>query len=184
MEPQTQERPAAPPRVREVDQPVPFTLRDGRTMLLRRIRPDDAEDLVEGFRMLSPRSVRMRFFSPMRELDPRFARRLADVDFVSRAAFVATFPDDDQVRAVGRYESDSPGVAEVAFVTLDELQGQGIASAMLERLVDLARSNGIRTFVAYVLPENAAMLNLFRRCGLPRRIRRDGELIRVELDLS
>src|SRR5690606_7697624 len=110
----------------EIGRHQPFSLRDD--VEIRPIRPSDAQALIEGFRRLSPETIRRRFFAPLRELNPEFARRLANVDFVDRAAFVATLPGSDQVVAVGRYDRVGPDTAEVAFVTLDQLQRRGIAS--------------------------------------------------------
>ncbi|MGE5596565.1 MAG: N-acetyltransferase family protein [Hyphomicrobiales bacterium] len=174
---------ASPGRGHEIVLPEPFTLRDGREVVFRRIRPDDAQQLVEGFRRLSPESRRRRFFSPLRELDPALAGRLANVDFVRRAAFVATFPGEDIVRAVARYEQVDSHTAEVAFTVADELQGQGIASHLLHHLAALARLNGIDRFVADVLAENSGMLEVFAGSGLPMRSVSQGLTWRVTLDI-
>lgn len=168
----------------ELKQPELAKLRDGRPIVVRRIRPDDAPRLIEGFQRLSPRSVRLRFFSPLRELDPRFAQRLANVDFVTRAAYVVTFPDEDDILAVGRYEGMTNATAELAFVVADDLQGQGIATHLLQHLVALGRANGLERFTAMVLPENPDMLDVFRGSGLPMRVTHGGEAYRVELRLN
>lgn len=180
----SEHRPHVEHLVHEIDRPEPFRLRDGRTVVLRRIRPDDATALMRGFRELSPETVRLRFFAPLRELNPQFALRLADVDFVDRAAFVATLPGCDRVVAVGRYDRIGPATAEVAFVTLDRLQGQGIASHMFWHLVQLARRNHIQRFVATVLPENQTVLRMLRATGFPMRTRRSGSIVEVELEMA
>lgn len=166
----------------EIGRHQPFSLRDD--VEIRPIRPSDAQALIEGFRRLSPETIRRRFFAPLRELNPEFARRLANVDFVDRAAFVATLPGSDQVVAVGRYDRVGPDTAEVAFVTLDQLQRRGIASRIFRRLLRLARHNGIRRFVATVLPENHAVLRLLRSTGLPMRTSRAGSAVEVMLEIA
>jgi ribosomal protein S18 acetylase RimI-like enzyme len=65
----------------------------------------------------------------------------------------------------GRYIVAEPGRAEVAFAIIDEYQGQGIGTALLRNLLLIARANGLKQLVAEVLPENAPMLALFRKCG-------------------
>lgn len=142
----------------------PITLRDGTQMVMRRIAPDDWVELIALVARLSPESRRFRFFTPKRHIPPAFARRLAIVDFVDRAAFVCHLPGETAIRAVGRYESERPGgpTAEVAFVVEDAYHGQGIGTHLLEHLEELARANGKTEFVASVLAENDDMLELFR----------------------
>lgn len=151
----------------ETTGPEPFRLRDGRELSIRRIRPDDAPRLGDFASRLSPNALRLRFFTPIHSLDPKFLERLANVDFCERAAFVATFPGEDEIVAVGRYADDGDGVAEVAFTVLDELQGNGIASELLSHLAQLARANGYEEFTATLLAENVDMMDVFRHSGFP-----------------
>lgn len=170
----------------DVTRPEPIRLIDGREMVIRRMRSDDAPRLQAFFDRLSPHARRMRFFTPMRLLSPRFAAELARVDFVERAAFVATFPREDDVRAVGRYHRDENDAAnaEVAFTVQEDLQGQGIATHLLRHLTQLALENGITCFTALVLHENEDMLEVFRNSGLAARVINEGDLFRVEMKLA
>lgn len=161
----------------------PFRLRDGREMIIRRIQPDDAERLMAFHRTLSARTRRFRFFSPMKELEPHFATRLANVDFVSRAAFLAVFADSGEMGAVGRYERDGPASAEVAFVVHDSLQGQGLGTELLQHLASLARAHSFQTFTAAVLSDNVDMLDVFRHSGFPLRMVGEGGVTRVLMDI-
>lgn len=163
--------------------PEPFRLRDGREMVIRRIAPDDAERLIAFHRTLSARTRRFRFFSAMKELDPGFATRLANVDFSSRAAFLAIFADTGEMGAVGRYERDGPASAEVAFVVHDSLQGQGLGTELLQHLAVLARAQAIETFTAMVLSDNIDMLDVFRHGGFPLRMVAEGGVTRVVMDI-
>ena len=58
--------------------------------------------------------------------------------------------------------SEDPVEAEVAVVVADPWQGLGVGSALLERLVERAREEGIRQFVAIVLSDNEEALEMFR----------------------
>ena len=71
----------------------------------------------------------------------------------------------DTIIGAGRYIVAEPGKAEVAFAIIDEYQGQGIGTALLRHLVMIARESELQQLVAEVLPENAPMLALFRKCG-------------------
>ena len=173
-----------PDSLHDTGHPESFQLRDGRAMVIRRIRPDDAPRLQALHDRLSDRTRRLRFFTRLKRLDAGFAGRLATVDFVKRAAFAASFPEDDAIWAVGRYEIEPSGDAEIAFVVHDDLQGQGLGSELLHHLAQLARTNRIPRFTATTLAENAEMLDVFRNCGLPCTVRFHGDTASVELDLG
>lgn len=162
-----------------------ISLKDGREMVMRRIRPDDWTELIGLVARLSPESRRFRFFTPKRHIPPAFARRLAIVDFKDRAAFVCCFPGETAIRAVGRYESDAPGseTAEIAFVVEDSLHGQGIGTHLLSHLRQLALANGKRTFVASVLGENDDMLELFRHAHPGADFQHERDIVHVTMAL-
>lgn len=52
--------------------------------------------------------------------------------------------------------------AEVAIEVADHLHGRGLGTVLIERLAMIAEQHGITHFVAEVLPENRAMLDVFR----------------------
>jgi len=64
----------------------------------------------------------------------------------------------------GRYDRlpDEPTVAEVAFGVEDAHQGRGIGTQLLTHLTNYARHHGVEGFRAYVLPDNYAMMRVFR----------------------
>jgi GNAT superfamily N-acetyltransferase len=70
--------------------------------------------------------------------------------------------------AVGGYDRlDDHRVAEVAFVVADAYQHHGLATMLLHRLAEAARSAGIERFISEVLAENRAMLSVFHDVGFP-----------------
>jgi acetyl coenzyme A synthetase (ADP forming)-like protein len=153
------------------DYSVEEILRDGRSILIRALRPDDKARLLEHFRGLSDQSVHFRFFSAKRDLSEAELARFTELDFVRDAALVATLVDGDRERiiGVGRYnalgDEGTPSRAEVAFAVTDANQGRGIGTLLLEHLVPIARANGITEFQANVLGENNRMLQVFAKSG-------------------
>ena len=81
----------------------------------------------------------------------------------------------------GRFIMVKPGSAEVAFFVVDAWQGQGIGSLLMRHLAILGRAAGLAEFVAEVLAENASMLGVFRKSGLPMTTRRGDGVIHVSL---
>ena len=72
----------------------------------------------------------------------------------------------------------------MAFAVVDQVQGQGLGSALLRHLSSLARKAGLQEFVAEVLLENAAMLKVFEKSGLEVTTTRESQTIHVVLGLT
>jgi len=169
--------PGAEPAHWETD----VVLADGGSTHVRPIRPSDAAAL-EAFHLgLSPESARRRFFGFKPTLTPKELERFTNVDHHARVALVAEL--GDRLIAVARYDRhpDSPADAEVAFVVLDQEQGRGIASVLLDHLAAAARERGITRFVAETLAENQPMLAVFRAAGFVEHTRRDIDGVTVEM---
>lgn len=171
-----------PPGYEAVDR-----LKDGTSVVVRAIRPDDAAGVLAAFKRLDAQSVCTRFFTYRKGLSATELAQITDVDFDREAALVVTIPEGCEERLIGggRYVADtSAQSAELAFVTDEKFRGQGIASVVLRHLMDIGRSRGVRRFEADVLAQNQAMLAVFRRCGLPVKEKLDGDVVHVTLPLD
>ncbi|MGI9616695.1 MAG: GNAT family N-acetyltransferase [Acidimicrobiales bacterium] len=150
---------------------------------VRPIKPSD-RDLLEDFHgRQSQQSIYLRFFQFRPNLSSAELDRLTQVDYVNRMAFVALI--GGELVAVARYEelrsSDRP---EIAFFVDDQHHGRGLGTLMLEYLAAAARSHGIEGFSASVLPENHAMLGVFKRAGFTVKTWFEDGLIGVDLDIA
>ena len=147
---------------------VDVILRDGSTLRLRAPAHRDADALVEFFERLSEQSRYLRFHG-IRHVDATLVEHVLDPNWVDRGALVGVLADADggeRVVAVAEYARlRDPAVAEVAFTVAEEFQGRGAATRLLEQLAVRAAEAGIESFVAEVLPENTAMLSVFRDAG-------------------
>jgi GNAT superfamily N-acetyltransferase len=146
------------------------TLRDGRPILLRPIRPDDEPELREGFARLSRRSRYLRFHGTLNELPGEAWHALTHADGVDQCAVVALDASPDGARrglGVARYVRvpGQPDRAEIAITVADEAQGLGLGEQLLRLLARRADARGIDMFVAYVLFENRNARSLFERLG-------------------
>ncbi len=148
-------------------------LRNGRSVTIRAIRPDDKGLLIDTLSRVSPQSLYLRLFSAKRKFSDDEMNRIMTVDFVNVVALVAVMDENgvDKIVGGGRYvrigPSDIEQRAEVAFLIDDAHQGLGIGSRIFKHLVEIARESGITHFEAEVLPSNTPMLRLFARSGLP-----------------
>jgi acetate---CoA ligase (ADP-forming) len=144
-------------------------LRDGGSIHIRAIRPDDKQRLLDHFSRLSAQSVYFRFFRAKKRLTDDELVQFTEVDFRCNAALVASLGQGAEERfiGVGRYavvDADATR-AEVAFAVADDYQGRGVGTLLLEHLAPIARANGITEFEADVLGENNRMLEMFAQSG-------------------
>jgi RimJ/RimL family protein N-acetyltransferase len=142
-------------------------LRDGRTIEIRALRPDDREDMLAAIGRTSAQSLRRRFFGPKRGFSETELAFFMNIDFDNHVALIAQIDEDGRPSIVGggRYIVVEAGRAEIAFVVVDAYQGQGIGSALMRHLSHLARDAGLKGLIAEVLPENTAMLKVFSKFG-------------------
>ncbi len=147
---------------------VEEVLRDGGSIHVRALRPDDRERLLEHFKGLSQQSRYYRFFGLKRSMSDAELVRLTQLDFVTHVGLVATLRDatGEHFIGVARYiRLADPTHAEVSFAVLDEHQGRGIGSILLDHLSRIARASGIVELEADVLGDNNRMLEVFAKSG-------------------
>ncbi len=163
---------------------VDAVLSDGGTVHIRPIRPDDAPAHRAFFSYLSEESIYFRFFTSKRELSDAEVEHFTTVDYHDRMAFAAFIRDE--MIAVGRYDRLAASArAEVAFAVVDEHQGRGIASLLLEYLAAYAPDNGITRFTADTLTENRRMLDVFTAARLHRESQSTSDgVVRITFDIE
>ncbi len=165
------------------------TLRNGMSVTVRAIRAEDGEVLMAAFKGLDARTVYLRFFAPKPEITPGELREVTDIDFERTVALVTCLQDGEgeKIIGIGQYfvygNGGLPVKAEVAFMVAEDYQRLGIASITLRHLAGIAQGNGVRGFYAEVLPENEAMLAVFRKSGFLVSEERTEGMIHVTLSL-
>lgn len=159
---------------------------DGRALEIRALRPDDRERMLAAIDHTSAQSLYRRFFAAKRHFTDKEIAFFLNVDFREQVALVATADEDGEQAIVGgaRYVATRPGQAEVAFTVIDEYQRRGIGAALVRHLVDIGRAAGLTELTAEVLPDNAPMLKLFERTGLPLSSRREADAVHLVLRLT
>ena len=166
---------------REIDAQVKGA--DGAAAVLRPITPDDAAALVNFHATLSSDTTHMRFFNVHPHLSETEVRHFTHVDHHDREAIVVIA--EAAIIGVGRLDRipDSTD-AEVAFVVSDTYQNHGIGTALLMRLADHARSEGVQRLLASTLCENRAMIAVFNHSGFNTVRTRDHGVYQYEMVLG
>ena len=166
-QPPGSERLAIRPYPKELEGQI--ALRDGHQLPLRPIRPEDEPRLQEAFQHMTPEDIRLRFFSPLRVMHHDFAAQLTQIDYDRAMAFVVLDSRADEsanIVGVGRLSADPDREhAEYAVTVRSDWQGRGLGYALMLKMIDYARSKGIRELFGYVLRENTAMVAMSRKLG-------------------
>jgi len=162
------------------------TLRDGRPIEIRALKPDDEADMLVAIDRTAAESRRRRFFVSKRGFSEQEKAFFLNVDFVNHVALVATIDEGGRRTIIGggRYVVTGPGKAEVAFVVIDAYQGQGIGAMLTRHLASLARAAGLNELAADVLPENAAMRKVLGKFGFEAGRSHDPQVIHMTLPLT
>ena len=147
-----------------VDPEQGVILRNGSSVRIRAIRPDDEPRLMALCRRLSSDTVYQRFFS-FRPLLPEEAHAFANVDYRQRMAVVAEVDSGQETELVGvaRYGPSDEGTADIGLVMADAWQGLGLGSLLLEEILRAGEQRGIHKFSADVLTDNRRALRLLAR---------------------
>lgn len=135
---------------------------------------------------MSAESIYRRFFYPKKSATDQERAFYLNPDFATHVALVVVLEEEGReiIAGAGRYIGSAPGQAEVAFAVDDPHQGLGIGSLVMRHLTAIARAQGLREFVADVLPENAPMLKVFEKCGLRIKTKREPDALHVTLSLG
>jgi RimJ/RimL family protein N-acetyltransferase len=160
-------------------------LRNGHSIEIRSLRPDDRDDLIDSVGRISAQSLYRRFFGVKRHFTEQEIGFFTNVDFVNHVALVAVTEENGRCIIVGggRYVVLGPEKAEIAFAVVDQYQGQGIGAALMRHLVAIGREAGLKELTAEVLPDNIAMLKVFERSGLHLTTTRGTQIVHVALQL-
>ncbi len=136
------------------------------TLTVRPVAPDDKAAMVKAFQKLSKETVYRRFLAPVKRLTESELAYLTELDHADHEALIA-LTDAGEIVGVARYvraEGD-PFSAEAAVTVPDAWQRRGVGTALLRRLADRARRNGIERFTGVCLISNREMLQLFDELG-------------------
>ncbi|HEY9099480.1 MAG TPA: bifunctional acetate--CoA ligase family protein/GNAT family N-acetyltransferase [Thiobacillus sp.] len=145
-----------------------WQLPSGHDVVIRPIRPEDAE-LTQGFvKGLSEESRYFRFMDAVSELSPVALARLTQIDYAREMALLAlTEIDGREVElGVARYAINPEGTScEFALVVSDQWQKQGIGHKLMDVLMDVARGKGVKVMEGEVMKINHSMLKLVQGLG-------------------
>lgn len=158
-------------------------LRDGSTVRVRAMRPEDDKALLGLFTSLSEESRWLRFFSPTQGAAlAAEAHRETNLD--RTFGLLALSGEEERVVGHAFYAGLDEHRAEVAFTIANDFQGRGLGTILLGQLAEVAVANNIQMFEAEVIAANHAMLHVFRESGFPIEVTAIAGELHVEFPTS
>lgn len=142
----------------------------GMKVLLRPLKHSDGPLLKQFFYTLSPESVYNRFLSPIHDVTDEQVHNFVDIDYDKTMAIAAVAVNEygEEILGVARYVRQDGQKADVAVVVSDAIQGRGIGTLLLRRITEIARDNGVSTFISIVDPQNIKLLRFAKFLGFKR----------------
>ena len=140
-------------------------LNDGTDIVIRPIRPEDAEIEAKFVRELSKESKYFRFMNSIQELSQEMLVRLTQIDYHNEMALIAVRPLEDGEDQIGvaRYSTNVDRKScEFALVVADKWHGKGIAHLLMRNLMEVARDRELEIMEGQVLSDNKRMLELMK----------------------
>ena len=121
---------------------------------------------------LSDRSVYLRYLAPMLLSERVTHERLSRVchsDYSREIVLVVETEKDGKriISAVGRLSKfrGEDEEARISLLVSDKFQGEGIGMELVNRLIEVAKREKIKTIIAVMSPENETMKVLCRKTG-------------------
>ena len=162
-----------------------FVTRDKKRIFMRPVRPGDAEQMIGLFSDLSPETVYLRFFSPIKRISKTHLIRLTQIDYDREIALIALAGPSEQRKIVGvaRIIFHPAGEkGEFALVLADDFQGKGIGQVLFKRALVSAQKYGLKQIYGPVLSTNTAMLALGQKLGFA--VKRDVDSSEYKLEIN
>jgi acetyltransferase len=134
---------------------------------------------------MNPEDMRRRFLAPITTISRPLLVRLTQLDYDRDIAFVA-LDQTGELAGIVRYSSDPDHrTAEYGVLVRSDLKGRGLGVALMRRLIDYARQEGLEQLYGAILPDNERMLRICRQLGFSVDERVPGEqLVRASLKLA
>ncbi|HMF36893.1 MAG TPA: GNAT family N-acetyltransferase, partial [Isosphaeraceae bacterium] len=173
---------------------APWTGKDGLTVTIRPIRPEDEPLVVRFHEKLSEYTVYLRFFQTVK-LSRRIAHdrliQTCHTDYDREMALVADYKDPQtgecEIIAMGQLSRQyGTAEAELSLLVRDEFQRRGLGTAILRQLVAIGRDQQLHHIRAVVLAQNFGMLRICDKLGFRTYPAEDEDedLIQAELVLA
>lgn len=164
------------------DRSIVTELLDGSVISIRPLEPSDAATILSLYESLTDEERYLRFFTMHPAHLEKLARSLSTP--TNDQCSVGAFSSGRLLGVANYVVCQQPGSAEVSVVVAHAEHLRGVGTALLRRLGEIARENGLRHLVAEVLWENQHMLRVLADAGWPCTRHLEDSVLHVDVDLT
>ena len=141
-------------------------LPDGTRVLMRALRPEDSALYPDFVTHVTREDARLRFFSAVSGLSEERIAELTRLDYERAMAFIAIGEATGDMLGVVRLHLDADRKdGEYAVIVRSALKGHGLGWLLMQRMIEYARTIGLKRVHGQVLAENTTMLRMCAHLG-------------------
>ena len=163
-----------------------WKLRDGRTILLRPIKPEDEPLWLEMFQNFSDESIHYRFFEIIKDTPHEVRVRYCNIDYDREIGIVAELNEGGRRKILGvvRLIVEPNGkTGEIAIIVADPWQGLGLGSKMTDYMIEICKDKKLETVYGIMLRDNHRATNLMEKMGFTLKYL-DHDTVKATLNLK
>ncbi|MEQ9546430.1 MAG: GNAT family N-acetyltransferase [Marinobacter sp.] len=181
-------RPIIQPYPRELEEWIMLP-KSGRRVIIRPVLAEDEPAHRAFHELQSPESIRYRFFQYRKHFSREDVAQMVQIDYDREMVFIANAPRQDgegeETLGTVRVWTDADNLrCEFAVMVHDNMKGEGLGVALMQKMIDYCRSRGTVEMVGNVLPDNRPMLQLAEHLGFEVQYNMEEEVMDLRLVLN
>ena len=145
-----------------------WSLTDGTPLIIRPIRPEDANLEQDFVRNLSDKAKHFRFMGGLYELTPAMLERTTQIDYDREMAILAIIKHgaEDIIVGIAQYVINPDMLScEFGLVVADQWQQKGVGHHLMTCLINVAQTKHLKVMEGSVLSANSDMLTMASHLG-------------------
>ncbi|SHE93763.1 acetyltransferase [Modicisalibacter ilicicola DSM 19980] len=163
-------------------------LKNDMRVEIRPVRGEDAPLITKFHSQLSEESIRFRYFHHKADLTKRDLSILAQINYDRQMAFIAEHARENgekEMLGVVRVWNDPDNIrTEFSVIIRDDMQGQGLGSVLMKKMIGYCKSVGTLEMVGKVMVDNHPMRGLMKYLGFTLHYNMEEQVVDAVLRLN
>jgi acyl-CoA hydrolase/GNAT superfamily N-acetyltransferase len=147
-----------------------YELDNGEIIRVRPVKPTDERMLQELYYSLDLEDRYLRFFMAVTKFPHKKIQPLVNIDYTTEMVLVGEYSENSENKVIASAllkRTENPSTGEIAVVVHEDWRGKGVATFIMEHLVEIAKELSYDRLSGSVLLENKPMLEILTNTGYP-----------------